>query len=409
MTLLWKLAFRNIRLHKKRSFISLAAIAVGLGALIFLRGFMFGAQSQMVQNITATLTSDAQIVPSALEDFYNTNGAIEDPDKVREILKADPRIAAFSERIIGGGMISSEQRSMATFIIGFDPEAEAKIKTRREIMRGRALTAQDGKGVVIGEKMRQALGAEVGETIVLTAQDFYGSLTGGSFTLVGTFLTGNDQLDNTMAVILKSTAQDLLVFEHRISKFALKIDPRFPIQEVTHSIKEKLEGSDLRVVTWESLIPMFAGMIRFQNGMIFVIMAIVLSIVAAGILNTLMMSIMERIRELGLMLALGTQPRQIVILVILESLILSVAGAVTGALLGIGLVTFFGRIGIDLTRFVTALTNLMIGSHVFPRFDFSYSLIFVGAVLGANLLVSFFPAWRAGRLVPLEAMRRQMG
>lgn len=405
MKLLLKLAFRNILRHKKRSLITLSAVGVGLGALIFLRAFMFGAQGQMVQNITATLTSDAQIVPVALENFYNTNGAIEHPEPIREILRSDHRVAGFSERILGGGLIVSEKKSMGTFIVGLDPEAEAKIESRREVITGRGLTPADEKGVVIGEKMRKVLGVQVGESIILTAQDFYGSLTGGSFTLLGTFHTGNDQVDNSMAVVLKSSAQDLLSFEHRISKFALKIDSHSSIQEVTRDLKRKLEGTDLRVVTWEALIPMIAGMIRFQDGMIFVIMTIVLSIVAIGILNTLMMSIVERIREFGLMMALGTRPPQIVVLVVLESFLISVAGAATGWLLGSGLVFYFGRTGIDLTRFVSALTNLMIGSHVFPKFDFTYSLIFFLIVLVANLGVSLIPAWRAGRLAPLEAMR----
>ncbi|MBI2981639.1 MAG: hypothetical protein HYY44_05030, partial [Deltaproteobacteria bacterium] len=133
MRILLRLSLRNIFRHKKRSLITIAAIAVGLGALIFMRSFMHGAHIQMVRNVTRTLTSDAQIVPAALENFYNTNGAIEDPGPIREMLRSDPRVVAYSERIIGGGMISSEKKSMATFIIGFDPEQEEKIGTRREV------------------------------------------------------------------------------------------------------------------------------------------------------------------------------------------------------------------------------------------------------------------------------------
>lgn len=404
--ILFRLAFRNILRHKKRSLITLSAVAAGLGALIFLRGFLYGAQGQMVRNITRTLTSDAQVVPAALENFYNTNGAIEDPEKIRKILQSDPRILGFSERIIGGGMAVSEKRSIATFIVGMDPGEEERIESRREVIRGRGLSLEDEQGVVLGEKMRQILGVEIGEEIILTAQDFYGSLAGERLTLLGTFQTGNDQLDNSMAVLLKTAAQRLLSFEHRVSKFALKLDPRYPVRQVADDLAKRIGDPDLKVVTWENLIPMIAQMIRFQNGMVFIVMSIVLSVVAAGMLNTLMMSIVERIREFGLMMALGTRPAQILSMVVWESFLLSLGGAFAGWCLGWGLVYWFGRTGIDLTRFVSALSNLMIGSRVFPRFDVSYSLIFLAVVLTSNLLVSLYPAWRAGRLAPIEAMRQ---
>lgn len=303
-------------------------------------------------------------------------------------------------------MVASEKKSMATFIIGFDPEQEEKIDTRREVILGRALTGADEQGVILGEKMRQTLEAEIGEPIILTAQDFYGSLTGEVFTLIGTFQTGNDQLDNSMGILLKTTAQRLLSFEHRVSKFALKIDPRYSTEDVVQDLREKIGNSGLKVVTWKSLIPMIAQMIQFQNGMSFIIMAIVLSVVAVGILNTLMMSIVERIREFGLMMALGTKPSQIIQMIVFESFLLSILGALGGLLLGFGLAFYFGHVGINLTRFVSALSNLMIGSHVFPSFDLYYSMIFLVVVLVSNLVVSFYPAWKAGRLAPLESMRQ---
>src|SRR3989338_7654202 len=178
MRIVLKLVLRNIFRHKKRSFITMAAVGVGLGALIFMRSFMHGAHVQMVQNVTRTLTSDAQIVPEALENFYNTNGAIEDPERVRGILRSEPRVIAFSERMIGGGMVASRKKSMATLIVGLDPEDEKRIDARRDVTVGRSLTEGDGQGIVLGEKMRQVLEAEIGEPIVLTAQDFYGSPAG---------------------------------------------------------------------------------------------------------------------------------------------------------------------------------------------------------------------------------------
>src|SRR5262245_1379288 len=107
MRIFLSLALRNMFRNKKRSLITLSAVTFGLAALIFLRGFVFGAQAQMVENITTSLTSDAQIVPAALENIYNTNGYIEDPEAIRKILRGNPHITDFAERVIAGGIVSS--------------------------------------------------------------------------------------------------------------------------------------------------------------------------------------------------------------------------------------------------------------------------------------------------------------
>lgn len=405
----FRIAVRNLFRNKKRSLINLTAITFGLGAMIFLRGFASGAQNQMVANITTTLTADAQIVPASLENIFNTNGVIEDPESVRQLLHADPRIENFAERILGGGLVTSNTTSMATFIVGFDPDQENAIGSRRSMARGRFMTHQDVTGAALGEKMRGILGLEIGDKLVVTTQDYYGAMAGGTYTLIGTFETGNDQIDNGTVMMLKPTAQRLLSYDQRISKFALKVDRRFNISDVVQDLRRHLVGKasgDLKVLTWAELLPMLSQMIRFQNGMIFIIMVIVLTVVAAGILNTLMMSVIERIREFGLMLALGTTPGQVIRLVVLESFLLTATGALLGSLLGIGLILYFGHVGIDMSRFVSTLSNFLIGTVVYPRVDWFYLSVILLLITITNLLASFYPAWRAGRLPPIEAMRQ---
>ena len=274
------------------------------------------------------------------------------------------------------------------------------------------MTNQDVRGAALGEKMRRILGLEIGDQVVVTAQDYYGSMAGGTYTLLGTFETGNDQIDNGTVMLLKPTAQQLLSYDQRVSKIALKVDRRFSIDEVVRDLRRRVGGgelhgnsNDLKILTWAELLPMLSQMIRFQNGMIFIIMVIVLLVVAAGILNTLMMSVLERIREFGLMLALGTTPAQVIQLVVLESLLLTILGALLGSFLGISLILYFGHVGIDMSQFISTLSNFLIGTEVYPRIDWFYLAVILLLVMTSNLLASFYPAWRAGRLLPIEAMR----
>jgi ABC-type lipoprotein release transport system permease subunit len=406
MRIFLSLALRNMLRNKKRSLITLSAVTFGLTALIFLRGFVFGAQEQMVNNITTSLTSDAQIVPKALENIYNTNGYIEDPESIRRILDKDPRIAAYAERVIAGGIVSSATNSMATFVVGFDPQRETAIGSRREVAHGRLMVDGDDHAAAMGEKMREILGVDIGDKVVVTTQDYYGALAGEAFTLVGTFETGNDQIDNGTVMVLNASARRMMSLDHRISKFAMRVRPGASVKDVVRDLRTQVPSKDLKVLTWEELIPMMAQLINFQNGMIFVVVVIVLTVVAAGILNTLMMSIVERTREFGLMMAMGTKPGQVILLVALESFLITALGAVIGTIFGTALTAYVGHVGIDLSRFISTFSNFLIGSHVYPRVDWLYLVIFLVVVIGANIVVSLYPAWRASRLDPVEAMRQ---
>ncbi len=401
-----KIAYRNLLRHKRRSSIIVVAIAIGLGAIVFLRGFASGAQRQMVDNIVSVITSEISIVPKSMRNIYNTTAYIEDPEPVRRLLREDPRVAGFAEEVFGAGIVASPQASIMTFVSGIDPEQETAIGSRFPIVSGRLYAPGEDHSVILGEKMRKVLGVELGEKVVVTVQDQEGGLTGESFNLVGTIEIGNDQLDSGTVVLSLGAGKRLLGVGEKLSKFAVKAKHRKQIPGLVEELGKKLAGSDLIVMTWDELIPMLAQLMHFQDGMIFVVLFIVLSVVTAGILNTLLMSILERTREFGLMLALGAKPAQVIVLLVIETLLLSLMGTALGISLGVLSILYFGHAGIDLTRFMSTFSNLLVGSHVYPRVDWSYIGIFVGVVLIANLLIAFYPAWKASRLNPMEAMRQ---
>lgn len=400
-----KIAWRGVFRHKKRSAIAVASVAFGLGAVIFLRSFIHGAQNQMVANITATLTGDAQIVPASQQNLYETNFVITNPADAREILREEPAVIGLMEKVVRGGIVASPTASMMTFIVGVDPQEEKLIGTRRTIISGNDLASGTGHEALVGEAMRKILGVEVGEKIVVTAEDEQGELTGEAFTLTGTFATGNDQIDNGTVIVPKQTIQHLLSWGERISKFQLKLNSDENPQQVFSRLGERLTPQNLKIISWQEVIPMLAQMLDFQNGMTWVVLTIVLVVVTVGILNTLMMSLLERVREFGLMLALGTPPLGVLGIVLIESLLLSASGAILAVLLGWGLTAFFGMRGIDLTPVAATLSNFMIGSHVFPTMDWGRVGLFVPVVILVNLVVAMIPAWKAGRLQPVEAMR----
>lgn len=406
MKIFLHIALRNLLRHKRRSLITLSAIVFGLGTLIFLWSFSDGAHRQMVERFKAIVTSDAQVVPQGTNPIYATSEVIEDPESVRILLRDEPMIANFAERVRGGGIVSTATRSESINIIGADPRQEQEIGSDTSVKLGRYISREDEQGVVMGESLSRLLNLQLGDKLIVTAQDYYGALNGDVFRLAGVVETGNEQLDNGVIVLLLSTAQRLLSLGQRISKFALKLNAGHDSDDVVRELKPKLTGMGLSILSWEDLIPMIAQLIRYNEGRNLVLVLIVLAVVAMGILNTLMIAIVERTREFGLMMALGTKPKQVIWLVTFESFLLTAVGSLLALFCGLAITLYFGKVGIDLTRFSETFSNLMIGSHVYPKIVWSHVFLSIAVVWGGTLIVSLYPAWRASRLDPIEAMRQ---
>lgn len=408
MTLFLTIAFRNMWRNQRRSLITIAAVALGLAALIFLRGFIHGVQTQIVHNLAQTLTGDIQIAPPTRNLLYSANLVIDQSAPLRHILEQDPHVHAYAERIYGSGVVASAARSIVTGIMGIAPVQEQRIASRRPIVQGRTLADGDDHGVMIGEPMRKILEVEIGDKIVVTAQDSKGELSGEAFRLVGTFATGSDMVDNTTVILLVPTAQRLLVLGDHISRIVVMLKSGVPVATAVAALAPQVAAATsqkLDVLSWEKIMPMFGQLLQFQNAMTMVVMVIVLLVVAAGTLNTLLMSILERTHELGIMLALGTTPRQVIGLITLESFWLTLLGTIVGVALGATATAVVGHVGINLSGFLATASNFMVGAHVFPRIDWAYVTLFVGVIIIVNSLAALYPAWKAGRLAPLEAMR----
>lgn len=407
MTAILTIALRNLLRNRRRTLITVSAIAFSLGTLIFLRNFMYGAQTQMVNNVKATLTSDLQVIPKSQENIYNTNGFIENPDAILDVLSRDPRIKGTVEEIVSTGLVAGETESMATFIVGYNPEDERKMGNKLPpLVRGRGLQSDIPGNMIMGEPMRESLGLAIGDSVVLTGQDFYGSLVGRRFTLSGTFESGNDQVDYGNVIILFDEARELFSFGDQASKILVNVNDDGDVPAVVAMLKQSVDPDTLSVMTWNDLIPMVAQMIEFQNGMIFVVVLVILAIVTAGILNTMLMSVSERVPEFGLMMAMGTPPFHVVALVMTEGSLIAAAGSLAGVSIGISATALTGHYGLDLSWFTSALSNLLIGSTVYPRIDIANLGIFVGIIVAGTVLVSWIPAWRAARLSPITAMRQ---
>jgi ABC-type lipoprotein release transport system permease subunit len=378
--------------------------------MIVFFGFADGFHGQWVENTVKAYTGHIQIYRTGYRDDPQLNRAIVDVSRVTRELKADPAVNTFTSRVEVQGLISTAENSYGVLIRGIDPEEEIKITAIKDrIVKGRYLEgSEEGNPpspVLIGYRLAERLNADIGDKIVLMVQSADGSLTSELFRLKGIFRMGAVELDSSFAIITLKNARRLALLGERVTEIAVMLNSPEDVLPFAERLKKRLAPSGYEVFTWDELMPALQEMIELDNIFMYIILLVVLVVVSLGILNTMLMSIMERIREFGIMMAMGTTPGRVVLLVMLESFFIGLLGVILGAGIGIGVNRMISIKGFDLSRWGGAVEFFAILNPViYPETDLRNVLWSCGIVFLTALVVSVYPAQRAATLRPVEAM-----
>lgn len=406
MSTFTKIAWRNITRNRARSFITISAVTIGLASLIFLKGFVEGADRQMVENYTDLLIGQIQIHKAGFQKNMGLDKTIGNTDTITSAFKNIPHITAFAPRIKNYSLISSAESSSGILLLGIDPDAEKKISNlHKRLRQGKFLGEGDNNKIIIGKGLAENLKLELGDKAVIMGQASDGSVAAAAFEVAGILEAGAEEIDKGLALITLKAAQDLLVLDNKVSEIVVKSSSLDFIDDITAALKERINQKKYEVLNWKEVSPMVYQWLQFDEAFTNLILVIVLIVVASGILNTVLMGVFERIREFGIMLALGTKPRQIIIMVATESFLLGFFGVILGTLLGTGLILFFASYGINLSVISHALNSFYIGSIIYTRLNVVSIALYAAVVLLVSILISIFPAIKASRLSPIEAIR----
>jgi putative ABC transport system permease protein len=403
----FNMAWRNVWRNRRRSLLTVLAITLGLSFNIFMRGIGDGFNEQMVDNSVRAEIGHVEIHRAGYHDEPGLNKTLPNPEAVEKVVGSLPELRGYSLRVLGGGLASTAENSSGVQILGVDPSQEQTVTTiQRGIIQGRYLSDEMRRPILIGDRLATRLKVSLDDKIVLMVQAADGSMGAELFRVAGIFRSGAPEMDEGVVFILRSDAQNIFALGNRVTEVAILLGSSRQVPAALETLRKDLKGEPVEVLPWWQVEPFLQQFIQIDDAFFYIIVLIFFIVISIGILNTIMMSIFERIREFGVMMALGTKPRQVIKLVVEEAFVLGIVGVVSGSLLGSALTLYFARHGINLSSFSAGAAALGItSSRVYSELTFVNLLYSNLAVLIVVLLVAFYPAIHAARLRPVEALR----
>ena len=400
------IAWRNILRNRRRSLITVFAIGFGLGAMIFVWGYIDGAHLQMKENFTGLLIGHIQIHAKGFEKTMAINRVIEDPTPIESILQGHPEIVAYSRRVRTFSLFSTTENSVGGMLIGIDPVNESKLsKIRNSVVSGRFITAGDVRGIVLGNVLAENLRVTLGDKVVAMAQATDSTLGAEAFRVKGIIRTGVEEIDKGVAFVHLQDVQRMCVLEGAITDFVIRVDSFDHLNGLARVLKTKVPTDDLEIMTWSEISPVLQQWMDFDEAFAYIFLLIVLIIIVAGILNTIMMSLLERTREFGVMIALGTKGYQLALMVGIESFLLGLMGMVVGVLIGLSAVGIFSYYGIPIsTKVKEAMASFFMSEVIYPTIELEHVTSSSLVVVVSSILISLYPAWKVSKLRPVKAL-----
>jgi ABC-type lipoprotein release transport system permease subunit len=403
-----KLAWRNLLRNKRRSFIAGTAIGIGLACLIFVDALWIGMEDNMIHSATASFMGEGQIHKEGFRNSQTVEETIIDSDQVLAEISSEPEVEHFTPRVFSFAMISSAANLSAVSMIGIDPRTERNLSHVDDVLQSGTYFEEDNqRDVLIGSKLAELLEVDLGDRLVLTvAQAGTGDLSQEMFRVSGIYHFNISEMDRGMAFVRIDKAQEMLAIGNDIHEIAITFKSREYGQDPSIPFWGSYSRSGNEALPWTELMPQLKAALDLSDFSILIIGLILFGIVALGIINTLFMSLYERMFEFGVLRAVGTRPFNIARLIVFEAGALAIVSIVLGSVMGLILTYITSRTGIDYTGIEFA--GVTFRQLLYPVLQVDQFVIFPIAVLILTMLVGVYPAVYAARLTPARALRRSL-
>lgn len=405
LAILLRLAWRNLWRNHRRTYIMLSAIAVGVWAMIFMTSLTRGMVDQMVSDSIKILPGHVQAHHPDFLDDPSISNPLPYSDATLKRKFAALELAEWASRVRVPAVISSERESRAVTLLGVDPVAEQHFSFfDYSDVDGRFLKDANDQGIVIGKKLAATLETGPGKRIVIMTQDPDNEIADRGFRIVGLYTADPVSVEEAYAYIGRSTAQAMLGIGDVSTEAIFFGDDYRNVEGIYAEVSAALDDS-VAVQRWYEIDTYLGTMLKTMDGFVFVWIIVIFLALSFGLVNTLVMAVFERVREIGLMLALGMKPAAILGQIIVESMMLLTLGLAIGNFLAWATILPLED-GIDISIVAQGMEMMGASSVLYPKFHIEDMILASTIVLILGFLATLSPAWRASRYEPVEAITK---
>ena len=411
------LALRGLRRNVRRTILTSAAMILGGGMLIFAFSMADGGQENWIREAARMGAGHITIEQPEYRTVRTIGNGLapEIRDAIRQALSSpevSPHLLASAARLSIGGLASSAAGARPVWITAVDPEAEARLSSLDEkLVDGRYLHSDDGALAIIGARLASSLRLKLGSRFVVQAEDARGEIAAQLLRVVGIFRTGVAEVDQSTVQLPLGTANSWLGAEGSITSYSVVVAHSSVVARTVSALERVLEAfvrqEQVAVLDWEEANPGLASAIALDDFSGFIIQVMLFTIIAFGIMNAVLMSVLHRNREFGVLRAIGLTPGHTGLIVLIEGLVLTLASGVLGVGLGTFLVWYLIGDGLDLSGMMDDMTvsGVMLDPVIVPEFRLARFLQALGFILVVGAVASIYPALRAARINVTEVLQ----
>lgn len=403
--MLRKISWRNIWRNRGRSFVVIGAISLGIWSVIFTYAFMNSFLDGYIKNQILYETSHIQIHNPNFKTDFEIKYTIENGNDILEEIQASNEHKAIAHRSICNGMIASPRKARGIKINGIIPEEEMALSNIDSfVSEGTFFEDVKRNPIVIGYRLAKKLKVKLRSKVVLTFQDINGDIVSGAFRICGIINSSSPTYNELVVLVRMKDLNKLLAIGDEFHEIAIIERDKVDVVASTDILKNKY--STQQVESWKELAPELEYFQKSSEGFLWVLQIIIMIALIFGIINTMLMSVLERFKELGMLMAVGMNKWRVFFMIMLETLFLALVGSPIGLLLSVLTVSYLGTYGIDLTAYSASLETYGYDNILYPYVKTStYVQVIVGIFI-TSILGAIYPAIKAVRLKPVEALHK---
>ena len=399
-----KISWRNVWRSKLRSLVVILSVVFGILGGIIMIAMSYGLNEERMNNAVETYLSHIQIHNKLFREDYNIKHTINNLDNLENVLNQDERVVSYTKRIILNGMLSNSNGSYGIQIKGVNPETEKNVtNTHEKLIEGEYFNSKRDNTILVGKKLADKLNLNLKSKVVITFQDEFNELTSLLYRVEGIFKSGNSRYDESNVFVKNlSITKNLPSFSgiHEIPILLTDIELRSSVK------KDLIQLSQNNIVeTWDDISKDLAYANEMLAAVLYIFMMIILTGLSFGIVNTMLMAILERKKEIGMLMSIGMNRYKIFLMICFETPFLSMIALPFGLISSYLIVEYYSVVGIDLSIVEAGLENFGVGTRLYLKVPQEQYVVVAIMVFMISIISSIFPSLRALKINPVEATK----